>query len=151
MSKHKNQLAGLIIGWLCLLGVQQVNAQITPQFNQPVQVSIGQVYLNWPAFPAAISYEIYWATSPGVDLTSNLISIPSASTLGYNHTGLTGGLTYYYAIRAFDNLGNWTLLSTEVDVVVPLEPTDWYGGGNGDGRGGDRGRHKAAADGCATG
>lgn len=133
MSKHKNQLAGLIIGWLCLLGVQQVNAQITPQFNQPVQVSIGQVYLNWPAFPAAVSYQIYWATSPGVDLTSNLISIPSASTLGYNHTGLTGGLTYYYAIRAFDNLGNWTLLSNEVAVTVPLEPTEWYGGGNGDG------------------
>ena len=133
MSKHKNQLAGLIIGWLCLVGVQQANAQVTPQFNQPVQVSIGQVYLNWPAFPAAVAYEIYWATSPGVDLTSNLISIPSASTLGFNHTGLTGGATYYYAMRAFDNLGNWTLLSNEVAVVVPLEPTDWYGGGNGDG------------------
>lgn len=133
MKWLSTRLAGFVIGLCLLLGVKQSAAQITPQFNTPVQVSIEMVYLSWPPFSGAQQYEIYWSTSPGVDLNSTLIPIGSASTLGYNHVGLTSGATYYYRIRALDAFSNWTLLSPEVAVTVPITPTEWYGGGAGDG------------------
>ncbi|MFN4122600.1 MAG: hypothetical protein ACK4GL_04765 [Flavobacteriales bacterium] len=133
MKRLSLRLAGYLIGLCLLLGVKQSAAQITPQFNTPVQVSIEMVYLNWPPFSGAQQYQIYWSSSPGVDLTSTMIPIGSASTLGYNHVGLTSGATYYYRIRALDAFSNWTLLSNEVAVTVPITPTEWYGGGVGDG------------------
>jgi len=127
------KLAGFLIGFYFLLGSNIMHAQVTPLFNTPVQVSIEQVYLNWAPFPGAQSYQIYWSTSPGVTLSSTLIPIGSASTLGFNQVGLTSGATYYYRIRALDIASAWTQLSIEVAVVVPITPTQWYGGGIGDG------------------
>lgn len=123
---------GVVLATLFLQG-WQIKAQVTPQFNTPVQVSIEAVYLTWNPFPAAQSYQIYWGTSPGVNLSSPMIPIPNASINSYWHVGLTGGATYYYRIRALDQFNNWTLLSPEVSVTVPPQPTQWYSGGNGDG------------------
>lgn len=117
---------------VCLISFGWAGAQITPVFNTTGQ-SIETNYLTWNPFSGASQYQIYWSTSPGVTLASTMISIPNASILGYFHTGLTGGQTYYYRIRALDAFSNWTLLSDEIAVVVLAQFAQNMPGGNGDG------------------
>lgn len=124
-------LGATLLIWATFL--QPAFAQVTPEFNTPVRRNVGAVYLTWDAFPAAQTYEIYWSTSPGVTTASNVITIPSAITLGYWHTGLTGGTPYYYRIRALDQFSNWTLLSTEVAITPAVGVQINNQGGDGDG------------------
>ena len=117
---------------LFLTSICWVRAQITPVFNNTGQ-SIETNYLTWNAFSGASQYQIYWSTSPGVTTASTMIPIANASILGYFHTGLTGGQSYYYRIRALDAFSNWTLLSDEIEVVALSQFAQNMPGGNGDG------------------
>ncbi len=127
-------LVKFILFLIFIPGVAQ--AQPTPVFSPPVS-SIQAVYLSWGDFTGAVQYEIYWDNNPGVSVASpNMIAILNPGELGYMHTNLTGGITYYYVIRAIDNLGNWTLVSPEVSATpIGGNPSNFahYGGGNGDG------------------
>jgi hypothetical protein len=134
MSIYSNWpfLRGIVIIIVFFTSINSSRGQVVPQFNTP-QLSIEAIYLSWQAFPASQSYELYWSTSSGVDLSSTSILLSPSSILSYWHTGLTGGSTYYYRIRSLDQFNNWTLLSNELEVTVPITPTEWYGGGSGDG------------------
>jgi len=62
-----------------------------------------QVTISWNAVTGAASYNIYWATAPGVT-TANGTHI-SGAVSPYTQTGLTNGTTYYYIVTAVNAVG----------------------------------------------
>src|SRR5262245_57611640 len=58
----------------------------------------GEITLTWSAVPGALTYTIYWSTSPGVT-AANGTPIVSVTSL-YVHHGVTNGQAYYYAVVA---------------------------------------------------
>jgi hypothetical protein len=74
----------------------------------------GAVGLSWNAVTGAASYNIYWATSPGVmPATGTKINTLDTS---YTHNFLSSANTYYYVITAVDAGGVEGLPSTEVSA-----------------------------------
>lgn len=84
-----------------------------------------QVTLNWDSISSEYTegYKIYWGNASGVyggDI--NLGNVTS-----HTITGLTAGTTYYFAVTAYDAVGNESGLSSEVSatpfdrVIVPLD------------------------------
>ncbi|MGH8584455.1 MAG: PKD domain-containing protein, partial [Gammaproteobacteria bacterium] len=63
----------------------------------------GEITLDWTPVPAAVSYDLYWSTSPGVTpLNGNKLT---KITRPYIHTGLSNGTSYYYIVVATNNSG----------------------------------------------
>jgi fibronectin type 3 domain-containing protein/DNA-binding protein YbaB len=83
----------------------------------------GQVIITWSPVSGATSYNIYWATTPGVTKHSNLLA---NKTSPYIHPGLTNGTKYYYRVSAV-NAGGESSLSIEVSAIpqipAPSAPT----------------------------
>jgi hypothetical protein len=68
----------------------------------------GQNVITWSAVTGAISYNLYWSTTPiAPDKTAADIVILNV-TSPYTHTGLTNGQTYYYMVTAADSYGEST-------------------------------------------
>ena len=72
-----------------------------------------------------IKYNLFWSTSPGVTLNSNVLDLPfiefidKGATYGLiQHTGLSLGTTYYYRIQAEDGQGNKSILSQEDSSTI---------------------------------
>ena len=77
--------------------------------------------LAWDAVQAATlsGYRIYYGTSPGLYFQSlgNGLTVSNNVTT-YTVTGLSSGITYYFAATAFDMLGNESGYSAEVFKVI---------------------------------
>jgi fibronectin type 3 domain-containing protein len=82
-------------------------------------VTLSQITLTWnvPASPHGISsYEIFKG------LTSNSLSAYAGSaTNSYTDTAVAPGVTFYYAVLAIDNLGNYSPLSAPLSITDPQE------------------------------
>lgn len=85
-----------------------------PPANVSVIAGFEQVTISWNAVQDATSYNIYWSNSSGVTKTSG-IKITGA-TSPYNHSGLTNGTKYYYAVAAEGPNGE-SALSDEVSAL----------------------------------
>jgi hypothetical protein len=107
-------------------------AQTSPDFVR-AEAGIETVYLAWDLFPGAASYRIYFNTSGSVTTSDAFIDIANSSARGHFITGLTGGITYYYAMLALDAGSNPTPLSPEVSLTPELQYGITTAGGNGDG------------------
>ncbi|HXU63180.1 MAG TPA: fibronectin type III domain-containing protein [Polyangia bacterium] len=86
----------------------------------------GQVTVSWNAVAGATSYDVYWATSPGVTTASTKLQ---GATSPFVHTGRTNGATYYYRVSAVSSTGE-SALSAEVSATpaasalpAPAAPT----------------------------
>ena len=76
--------------------------------------------IKWTAVPDATSYNLYWATSPGVTKASNKISgVP----INYSHTALTNGTIYYYVVTALN--GSY---ESPISAEASANPGYFYGG-----------------------
>ncbi len=75
----------------------------------------GQVTISWTAQADATSYNIYWATTPGVTTTSGSKITGVASP--FIHSGLSGGATYYYVVTAVNKDGE-SAPSPEVSATL---------------------------------
>jgi len=62
-----------------------------------------RVALTWSAVTAASTYNVYWATAPGVTPANG--SKISSVTGPYVHTGLAPSTTYYYVVTAVNSAG----------------------------------------------
>ena len=84
-----------------------------------------QITISWNAVAGATSYNIYWATSPGVT-TTNGSKIPGV-TSPYVQTALVNGTTYYYIVAAVNALGEGPAsagvsAAPSAPTVVPAAP-----------------------------
>jgi hypothetical protein len=78
----------------------------------------GQVGLSWSAATNTAAYNVYYATSPGVS-KSTATKIPNISSTSTIVTGLTNGVTYYFAVAAINSAGE-SPLSNEVSATPAL-------------------------------
>jgi fibronectin type 3 domain-containing protein len=90
----------------------------------------GQVTISWQAVGNATSYNIYWATTPGVTTSSGTKIVGAKSP--HIHTGLLSGTTYYYVVTAVNGAGEgepsdpvWatTLAGGTQPPALPAVPT----------------------------
>ena len=73
---------------------------LTP-YDPTAESGNGAVRINWTLLPDATSYNIYFASAPGVTPATGtkIFSV----TPPYTHTGLSNGIVYYYVITAVTN------------------------------------------------
>lgn len=85
--------------------------------------------LYWDSVQGAVSYNIYWDTSPGVT-TSSPNAIVGLKNVSFLHTNLADDTTYYYIVIAVDIDGNKSSPSVEfsghssVIIGLLISPTD---------------------------
>ncbi|RMH05045.1 MAG: hypothetical protein D6704_10190 [Nitrospirae bacterium] len=86
-----------------------------------------EAIISWLEVPGAISYNLYFSTSPG--LTTQTATKIEGVTSPYTHTGLTNGTEYYYALTCVTEDGVEGPLSQEhavipvlIDVAAPQNP-----------------------------
>ncbi|WP_167482974.1 DUF1554 domain-containing protein [Leptospira perdikensis] len=96
----------------------QSNCSITPDPPAKPQNIVGSTFnslvvINWNPVHCASHYNVYWSTTPNVNiLTANKIVTQEAKL---NHTGIINGITYYYVISAVNSFNRKeSLLSDEV-------------------------------------
>ena len=91
----------------------------------------GYNQLSWSAATGATSYNIYWATSSGVNpATANKFSVRSVSA---PHGGIVNSHTYYYVVSA-QNAGGESSVSSEISATPvngagaadPLLVNQWH-------------------------
>jgi fibronectin type 3 domain-containing protein len=90
--------------------------------NQPPNVG-GQVVLTWTPSSSAdvISQQLYRGTTPGgYDTAFPLFSDNTTNT--YTDTTVVDGVTYYYAVEAFDGVGSTLSNEAVVTVINPNQP-----------------------------
>lgn len=101
----------------CNSGGEVAPPPAAPQANASAQDSV--VLLEWPAQSDAVSYNVYWSTTPGVTTAA-----PEALRNvmpPVQHTGLTNGLTYNYVVTAV-GAGGESSPSQEVSATPQPAP-----------------------------
>lgn len=91
----------------------------------------GSIKLTWTASSPETNvaqYNIYRATSSGGQNYNSSLASVSAGTTTYTDTTTTDGVTYYYVVRAQDNVGNIETNTNEAsataDATAPPAPTN---------------------------
>ncbi len=77
----------------------------------PTEEVPNSITITWDDAAGAVSYNIYWATAPGVDNTDTRIE---GAVSPFDHTGLEGRTTYYYKVAGVGSGGAVGPLSNEV-------------------------------------
>jgi hypothetical protein len=104
---HRDQGVGILLAFVLLL----------PAFAR----AGGSVTLSWNANHEAdlAGYRIYYGTSSGY--YSN--SLNAGNVTSFTIDNLSEGITYFFAITAFDNAGNESGYSAEVSAAIPSTDT----------------------------
>ena len=107
-------------------------APTAPVLATPVVISSTQINLSWSAATDAVGvtgYQIERCQGAGCTTFAQIATV-SAATLTYNNTGLAGGTSYSYRVRATDavpnlspysNIGSGTTL-VATDITPPTAP-----------------------------
>jgi uncharacterized repeat protein (TIGR02059 family) len=105
-----------------------VAGSILPNGNAAFNFSIvaptsGNATVSWNANtePDLAGYRLYYGTSPGVYGAP----IDVGNVLSYTISGLTTGITYYFAVAAYDTSNNESAKSTEVSLSSISFPFQW--------------------------
>jgi len=77
------------------------------------------ILVGWSPVAGATGYRVYWATTPGVDESSD--ELGTTTSAEFAHSGVQPGFDYYYRVAAFDSMGQGEL-SPEVSEQVPASP-----------------------------
>lgn len=91
--------------------------------NLTASAGYGQVSLSWSTATGAASYNIYRSTTNGGPYTS----ITNVAATSYVNSGLISGTTYYYAIKAKNNIGlsaySNQASATPIELAAPANLT----------------------------
>lgn len=83
----------------------------------------GEIKIDFDAVTGATSYNLYYATAPGVTKASPKLTSaapnPSPAQLRWTITNLTSGVTYYFRLTAVNSNGESALSSPEQVVTAP--------------------------------
>jgi PKD repeat protein len=82
------------------------------------QVSAGQVTLRWDAVNGASGYRLYYGLTSG-SYTSQ-VNVVGQSQTASPPVSITNGLTYFFAVKAYDSTGQVSPFSNEVRVAPPV-------------------------------
>jgi len=75
--------------------------------------------------PTVVGYELYYTTSSGLLVAGNAAPISGATSGSVGNvtsfivSGLSGGVTYYFSITAYNGSGIQSVLSNVVSVATP--------------------------------
>ena len=87
-------------------------------------MSLSQLDVSWTAatdnvsIAAAISYEVCMSTTSGVCTTFSVTGTTPAGTTTYSATGLSALTTYYFRVRAKDQVGNVGVATSEFSAMT---------------------------------
>ncbi len=86
-------------------------------FPQIPSFAAGSVVLAWDASPdaTAVGYRIYYGVASGNYTNSATVGNVTNATL----TGLADGVTYYFAAKAYNSIGDESIFSNETSYSVP--------------------------------
>jgi hypothetical protein len=78
------------------------------------------VTLAWNASAGPVAgYRVYYGTASG----HYPASANAGDTTTFTVANLMAGLTYYFAVRAYDGTGSWSGFSNEVSATVGVVPS----------------------------
>jgi hypothetical protein len=110
-------------GWgterrLLVVTPQTVPGKVTGLTFQLVTLA-DPVVLAWNANtePDLASYKVYWGVASRLYQPATMLPLPHAPTATISN--LTTGLTYYFAVTAYDASGNESGFSNEVTKTIP--------------------------------
>ncbi len=112
------QLSGTIgpkSAWLLLTDLIDLQPTSAPTGLHVTNEGNGQVGLAWNSVAGAASYNVYRSVVTG----GGYVKVNSAPLSGTSLTdsGLRNARTYYYVVRALDNVGNESAASNEVNAL----------------------------------
>ena len=127
----KNWVRGLLIALVCAIlaacgGSSSDNTGLAPAAPVDVSATPGDQTntVQWAAVVGATSYKVYWSLATPVAKETAQVVANAVSPLV--HTGLTNGVTVYYAVSAANAFGE-SALSSEVGAMpvaaVPAAPS----------------------------
>jgi DNA-binding beta-propeller fold protein YncE len=100
---------------------------VQPPRSVAVKAGDTEVFVSWLEVPGAVSYNLYFNTTP--NLTIQSATRIEGVTSPYTHTGLTNDTAYFYAVSATFEDGTESPLSEEVtatpvliDITAPQNP-----------------------------
>ena len=77
-----------------------------------------QVTIRWMMVTGAMSYTVYYSTSPISDLTASIVRSVTATATSATVTGLTNGTPYHFKVTA-SNAGGESAASSENVSITP--------------------------------
>lgn len=93
---------------------QTNNLQATPGDSK--------VTLSWDAVPDATGYKVKWGTTPGN--YTNTQTVSNSVYSGYDVTGLTNGITYYFTVSAIvEGVDKETATEVSATPTAPAQPS----------------------------
>ncbi len=103
--------------------------------DTPTGVSVnardGNNLISWTTVNNAISYNVYWNTASGVNISNG--TLISHANNPQTHTGLANGTTYYYIVTSLDANGESAISAEASGAPVaatvaadPLYPDQWH-------------------------
>lgn len=130
MRYHKFLIVSLAVGLSLLLAACGGSSSGSPGLgieppSAPVNVQVVagdgdstalQNTLSWTRDPTVSAYRVYWATAPGVNTASGVLtpSVQPARSLTHSGADVVAGTTYYYRVEAVA-AGRASPLSAEVE------------------------------------
>lgn len=98
-------------------------APAAPMARRAYAETAGNIAVEWQSVPGATGYKVKFGTASG----SYKTTIDVGNNLGQLVTGLTPGITYYFAVIAYNGIGESTAsseMSTAAAGALPLAPHD---------------------------
>lgn len=126
MLRHLKIPVATAIVALLVFSLAAVNPAIAQTLDAPVldvQVRGNSIYVNWSTVEGAARHELWtwWATDPGWQRLDN----GNLTITSFEHSGLTSGTTYYYAVRSVNPCETGSTIRTANPLLANPRAKNW--------------------------